>query len=96
MSYIDGMKHATNKAIRNFHLPLPDRVYKKLRKEAEKLNRPATALAREAIEKWLEQRYKQALREAISDYARRYAGTRVDLDEQLEEASVEHLVDEYL
>lgn len=89
------MKYARRKDVRNFHLPLPDPLYDKLREEAERLNRPATVLAREAIESWLEQRYKQALHEAISDYARRHAGTDLDQDEQLEKASVEHLLDDH-
>ncbi len=88
------MKHATKDDIRNFHLPLPDPLYGRLRKEAERLNRPATALAREAIESWLRQRHREALREAISDYAARHAGSNIDLDEGLEAASVEHLLDE--
>ena len=39
----------------NFHLPLPDSVYRRLRKEAEHRGIPATALAREAVEAWLDQ-----------------------------------------
>jgi hypothetical protein len=38
----------------------------------------------------LEKRRKDALYSAISDYARHHAGTNVDLDEQLEAASLEH------
>jgi hypothetical protein len=86
------MKSATKSDIRNFHLPLPDSLYQSLRKEAERLKRPATGLAREAIQTWLRQRHREALREAISDYAMRHAGSDVDLDEELEAAAVEHLL----
>ncbi len=88
------MKSATRDDLRNFHLPLPDPLYEKLRREAERLNRPATALAREAIESWLRQRHKLEMHEAISDYAVKHAGSDVDLDEELESASVSHLLDE--
>ncbi len=88
------MKSAIKNDLRNFHLPLPDPLYEKLRREAERLNRPATALAREAIESWLRQRHKLEMYEAISNYAARQAGSDVDLDEELESASVNHLLDE--
>ena len=41
--------------IHNFHVPLPTELYSKLREEAERSKRPATALARQAIEDWLKQ-----------------------------------------
>jgi predicted DNA-binding protein len=88
------MKSAMKKAIRNFHIPLPDPLYEKLREEAERLNQPATTLAREAIEEWLRQRHRLALRESISEYAAQHGRSRVDLDEDLEAASVSHLMDE--
>ena len=94
MAYYYGMKSAIKTNIRNFHLPLPDPLYQSLRTEAERLQRPATGLAREAIESWLHQRHQEALREAISDYAARHAGTDVDLDDKLEAASIEHLLNE--
>lgn len=86
------MKSAIKHAIKNFHLPLPDPLYEELREEAERLNRPATALAREAIEDWLRQRHRLVLQETISKYAARHAGSKVDLDEDLEAASVRHLM----
>jgi len=88
------MKSVIKTDIHNFHLPLPDPLYQTLRKEAERLKRPATGLAREAIESWLRRRHRQALHEAISDYAARHAGSDIDLDEELEAASIEHLLDE--
>jgi len=36
--------------MKNFHLPLPEHAYTRLRAEAERTQMPATALAREAIE----------------------------------------------
>ena len=78
--------------MRNFHLPLPDEVYRDLRAEAERTSKPATALARQAIELWLGHRRKVARHEAISAFAAQYAGGPWDLDADLEIASTEHLI----
>jgi len=39
--------------MKNFHLPLPEHTYALLRAEAEQTQVPATVLAREAIDSWL-------------------------------------------
>jgi hypothetical protein len=75
--------------LRNFHLPLPESVYQALRDEAERLRRPATVLAREAIEGWLRERRRTSVKEAIAAYATRQSGTAADLDPLLEGASLE-------
>jgi len=80
--------------LRNFHVPLPGDLYKQLHAEAKRSQQPATALARDAIARWLQQRQKAALNEAICAYAAQYAGTAADLDQALEAASVEHLLAE--
>ena len=80
--------------MRNFHVPLPGPLYSRLRAEADRSEKPATELVREAIEQWLHQRNEETLHQAIADYATQWAGTDVDLDADLEEASVEHLLDE--
>jgi predicted DNA-binding protein len=78
----------------NFHVPLPEVLYNRLRKEAEQSSEPSTEIARHAIEEYLEKRRKDALYSAIRDYARRHAGTAVDLDNDLEAASSEFLATE--
>jgi hypothetical protein len=75
--------------IRNFHLPLPEDIYQELRDEATAMKQPATTLARRAIEDWLRERRKVALREAIAAYATEHAGSDADLDPALEAASLE-------
>lgn len=75
--------------IRNFHLPLPEDVYEDLKREAKKRGRPATVVARHAIEAWLRQVRRMELSEAIASYASRHAGTPADLDEAFEEAGLE-------
>jgi hypothetical protein len=78
--------------VRNFHLPLPDQTYSHLRAEAERLQAPATALAREAIDLWLRQQLRKARHDGIAAYAAEMAGTEFDLDPDLEAAGIEHLV----
>jgi len=41
--------------MKNFHLPLQEQTYAHLRAEAERARIPATTLAREAIDSWLQQ-----------------------------------------
>lgn len=77
---------------KNLHVPLPDPMYKRLRREALRSRRPATSLVREAIVRWLDEQEKQLEFEAIADYARATAGTTFDLDEELEAAGIEELL----
>ena len=44
--------------MKNFHLPLPEATYAELRTEAERVQLPATTVAREAIVFWLRARKK--------------------------------------
>jgi predicted transcriptional regulator len=88
MAVIMARSSATMK---NFHLPLPEDTYQALREAAVAVKRPATVVAREAIEEWLRERQKAVLREAIAAYAVEHAGTVADLDPALEGAGVEAL-----
>ncbi len=54
---------------------------------------PATKLARLVITQWLEQREREAAHQSISEYAKRWAGTDVDLDPELEAAGIEHVLE---
>lgn len=78
--------------MKNFHLPLPEETYAQLRAEAERMQVPATALAREALDWWLRQQFRRTRRDAIEAYATEMAGTQMDLDSDLESAAIEHLV----
>ena len=77
--------------MRNFHLPLPEETYSRLRTEAERKGTPATALAREAIDEWLREQARKARHEAIAAYVSEMAGTAFDLDPDLEAAGLEYL-----
>jgi hypothetical protein len=63
-----------------------------LRAEAERAQMPATTLAREAIDSWLEEQARKARHNAIAEYATEMAGTEADLDRELEQAGIGHLV----
>jgi predicted DNA-binding protein len=76
---------------KNFHLPMPEPLHRRLRGAAERLGAPATAVARRAIEDWLDENERIAVHEAVAEYARSAAGTAVDLDRTLERAATEHL-----
>jgi predicted DNA-binding protein len=78
--------------MKNFHVPLPDETYDRLRIASEHSKVPATALAREAIEFWLGQQLRKARHDAIAAFAAEAAGTALDLDDELEAAGIEHLV----
>ena len=78
--------------MKNFHLPLPEQTYIRLRAEAERTQVPATTLAREAVDEWLRQQSRKTRLEAIAAYAAEMAGTPFDLDADLESAGIEHMV----
>jgi hypothetical protein len=82
----------TSAPLRNFHLPLTGETYDRLKEEAAREGRPATIVAREAIEEWLGERRRQFVREEIAAYAATVAGSEADLDTGLEKAAVEHLI----
>ena len=84
--------HGIIKAMKNFHLPLPEGTYAELRAEAERAQVSATAAAREAILAWLRARKKLARRRGILEYAAAKAGTPFDLDPVLEAAGIEELL----
>ena len=79
-------------SMQNFHVPLPPGLYRELQDEASLTGRPATALAREAIGRWLEARRRAGVREAISAYSTELAGTEADLDRDLEAVAIESLL----
>jgi len=67
---IIGMAKATH----NLHVPRPRALHERLRAESARSGRPVTALAREAIEFWIEEQQRLAVHESIAEYAREMAG----------------------
>ena len=80
---------AMKKAMKNFHVPLPEVLYERLRKMSRERGCPATTMVREAIEEWVEQTERMRIREEIAAYAAAEAGGEHDLDEDLERAAAE-------
>jgi hypothetical protein len=78
--------------MKNFHLPLPEETYAHLRAQAERMQVPATALAREAVDWWLREQSRKTRQSEIEAYAAEMAGSPLDLDTDLESAGIEHLV----
>jgi predicted DNA-binding protein len=89
---IHGMKTAITTS-HNFHVPLPEPVYQRLKSVAKQQHKPATQLAKQALEYWLDEQERLTLHEEIASYAATMAGTDEDLDESLEAASLAHLND---
>ena len=77
--------------MKNLHVPLPEELHMGLRAESKRVRRPATVLARQAIESWLEEQRKRTRHEEIAAFAEQHADTNLDLDSDLEETSLEHL-----
>jgi hypothetical protein len=78
--------------MKNMHLLLPEPVYARLRAEARRSRRPATDLAREAIDQWLADLQRSQMHEAVLTYADEVAGTTDDLDPEIEAAGIDHLL----
>ena len=78
--------------MRNFHLPLPEETFTRLKAEAKRKQVPATTVAREALDGWLRQQSRKARQDAIAAYAAEMAETHLDLDRALEGAAIQHLV----
>ena len=92
MAQLGAMSLWHDGKMKNFHVPLSDETYDRLRTTAERSKVPATALAREAIDFWLREQSRKARHDAIAVYAMESAGTSFDLDTDLEAAGIEHLV----
>jgi hypothetical protein len=93
MPVFRGIEYGIVQVMKNFHLPLPDQTYQELRTEAQRSRVPATSMARQAIQTWLEARKKAGRRRAIEQYAAEMAGSESDLDVAFERATVELLLD---
>jgi hypothetical protein len=74
-------------------MPLPEPVYQRLKFVAKKQHKPATQLAKQALEYWLDEQERLVLHEEIASYAAAIAGTTDDIDENLEMTSLELLDD---
>jgi len=81
-------------ATKNFHLPLPEELYDELRSAAREADQPATKFAQELMRAGLEDWRRAHRRRQIAAYARVQAGSRDDLDPDLERAGIAALIDD--
>lgn len=75
--------------MKHLHVPLGDELHQALMTEAQRSGESATSIARHAIELALRARRQEARRHAIAAYATAHAGTKHDLDPELEDAALE-------
>jgi predicted DNA-binding protein len=87
------MPRVTNNK-QNFHVPLSPEVYERLKLEAQHLQRPATELARSAIESELQKLEAQRIYAEIRAYAEEMGGTLEDIDPIWQAASLETFAQE--
>ncbi len=74
---------------KNFHLPMPVALYTCLREAAARAGTPATDVAREAIQAWLNEDRRRQQRTELADFVEANAGSAWDLDPQWEAAGLE-------
>lgn len=74
------------------NVPLPEDLYAEIRAFAAASDVPAAELVRQAVDSWLRDHKRESRKSAIADYAREMAGTRFDLDSELEAASAQHML----
>lgn len=80
--------------MQNFHLPLPADLHRRLQAAARRAKRPATVVARRAIEEFLRKLEREAIAEGIREYAAAHAGTEADLHADFERSAIELLLEE--
>ncbi len=79
------------KNAKNLHVPLGLELHEELLDAAARLGKPATALARKAIEAYLMQLRREHTDQAVKMWAEEFAGTSLDFDPELEAAGVDCL-----
>ncbi|MEX2534400.1 MAG: hypothetical protein WD273_02280 [Trueperaceae bacterium] len=80
-------------AKKNMHLPLPADLHAELKEQSDRPGAPATVLVREAVEEWVRRKRREQMAEELRAYAVRMTGTGTDLDEELEAAGTDALLE---
>ena len=75
----------------NLHVPISSELHQRLREEAHRSGRPATAIARDAIATHLDTVRRAVRSAAIRTFAEAHAGGEFDIDASLEQAGLEAL-----
>ena len=75
--------------VKKMNLPLPAPLHEAVVREARRQRIPATRLVRGVLTRWLEERLLQERDDEIRRFAQAHAGGELDLDSDLEAASLE-------
>lgn len=75
-------------AIAKLELPLSDDVWSRLQEEASRTGQTAEGLVSDVVDNWLRERHRQRIAEEIAEFAAAHAGGPLDLDRDLEAASL--------
>ncbi|MBX3142719.1 MAG: hypothetical protein KF813_03100 [Trueperaceae bacterium] len=78
---------------KNLHVPLSLELHTSLKAQATRLRTPATVLARDAIEAWIQKCKQEQLTEEIRAYAEAVAGSGDEFDKALEAAGIEFMLE---
>jgi len=71
-------------ATMKMNLPLSPEMHRQIFEEAKDQGVPATRLVREVLHRWLSERARQKEADELREFAKRHAGTSIDLDPELE------------
>ena len=77
--------------MKHLHIPLSEDLHEALMAEARQSGKSATTIARHAIEHTLKVRRREARQDELAAYAASHAGSDLDLDPDLEAATLEVL-----
>lgn len=80
---------------KNLNVPLSTELHRELKAAAARLGRSSTSLAREAIQEHVRLLQRRATDQAIQEWAEEVAGSELDLDPDLADASLEFLQAEH-
>lgn len=76
---------------KSMHIPFSTQIYEKLSEISKEQNTTATELVRNAVIQFLKEEEKKKVSKSIEEFALEFGGTKLDLDTELEESSLETL-----
>lgn len=81
----------SSEAVTKLELSLEGDVWNMLRDEAVRSGRPTDSLACDVVSNWVRERHRQRVAQEIAEFAAAHAGSDLDLDRDLESASLQVL-----
>ena len=74
-------------------LPLDADVWGLLQDEATKSGQPAVSLVSHVVGEWVRERHRQRVAQEIAEFAAAHAGSNLDLDQELESAALQNILE---